>query len=995
MNDRPSDNDTPVRPLHVVMICIVSMTVAGVMLLLSAARPTAPVDGAIEWHEQSLLRALVELLCLNYQMPTFYADAIKNLILGIGAGLAVLALTIAIISGSRSSDEDRAAETEPTVPASPSERHHIAPLMAAQVLFGLYLLWSFASSRWSSAPDVAVGASIFIGIPLLWAFALGHGLSSRAARIASRYIAWISGATAVTAIWYHYGRNPTLRADFPAGNPTFLAACLIPGILVSIGAVVAGVKGMVGGDRRGRPWGIIASVAVVAVCGWATYLADSRGPAVGLLFGLLAMVLFALRGWKKLVPIALGLGIAFGGYLYYQQNVDTNTPTNRGATMRLRTYAWDYAWRMFSEHPLRGHGQGAFTLTGDTYASDDVLSDPLVFQTRIAHAHNEWLEVMADLGAIGIVLIAAALLLTLKAGAAALKSTSDREKRWVLIGLMSALVGLVVEECFGVGLRVSGVSTMFFATLGLIWAVSATAATHPTSHLSRTRTGRTLSGLVGGFLGIGAIAVSQQDFSAARYAYRAQDAIQAEDFAAATEFARRGVDRLNPQRVITNLFRLTELQLHTARFFQLRGRDRELRAQQGESPDARLTALAMNDYRLSDEACEQASGSLKELVKRAPGFFNHGRLAYWLNLTRAGNASSRDDLSKQQALVADALVAIERELRRQPYNPSIALDYARLAMSQADPALVIDVLARPLRHNRIEGSYVQMVRQLLADAEMARRFDEVMRRAKLAATTAWIAGSTDAEQDTWAPEKLRLGAMARMSQGDFQGALALLEPAAERYAALSTAAPRGAASFHAELADCRFFCDPTNPAEAIANARHSIALAPNSRFGRELEATVRKRMVHYLLALGDEDGALELLRSAAPAGVDRAGVMRELGTRYYLLARSLMGEPITSRVLSDHPSELLTPMDTWVRRGIVLNPDDPSAHYIGAAVAFHADRQDDVATHLRNAIKLGLRGEVALEFLNAALIAGPLSPSMSSLRASLIAKRRSPVAPAP
>ena len=258
-----------------------------------------------------------------------------------------------------------------------------------------------------------------------------------------------------------------------------------------------------------------------------------------------------------------------------------------------------------------------------------------------------------------------------------------------------------------------------------------------------------------------------------------------------------------------------------------------------------------------------------------------------------------------------------------------------------------------------------------------------------------VAGSTDDQQNAWAPEKLRLGAMARMSQGDFQGARALLEPAAEPYAALSAAAPRGAASFHAELADCRFFCDPTNPAEAIANARHSIALAPNSRFGRELEVAVRKRMVQYLLALGDEDGALELLRTAAPVGVDRAGVMRELGTRYYLLARSLMGEPITSRVLSDHPAELLPRMHSWTRRGVVLSPDDPSAHYIGAAVAFHADRQDDVATHLRNAIKLGLRDEVALEFLNAALITGPLSPSLSSLRASLIVKRRSPVAPTP
>src|SRR3990172_3661352 len=86
------------RPLHVVMIFLVSMTVAGGFLLLSAAESTTLVDGAIEWHAESPLRAVVQLLFLNYQIPTINGGEIKGYIRGIGAGLALLALGVAVLA---------------------------------------------------------------------------------------------------------------------------------------------------------------------------------------------------------------------------------------------------------------------------------------------------------------------------------------------------------------------------------------------------------------------------------------------------------------------------------------------------------------------------------------------------------------------------------------------------------------------------------------------------------------------------------------------------------------------------------------------------------------------------------------------------------------------------------------------------------------------------------------------------------------------------------
>ena len=154
MNVVPIPKLETTRPLHAVLICLAITVLAGTLLLLSAPKPTAPVDGAIEWHEESWLRAVVQLLCLNYDASTVYGDAIKNYLFGIGAGLVVMVLGIAIAVGSvAGGDEGTMGEAAASVydpknsgPEQSPPKAHVAPLVAAQVLAGLFVLWSFASS---------------------------------------------------------------------------------------------------------------------------------------------------------------------------------------------------------------------------------------------------------------------------------------------------------------------------------------------------------------------------------------------------------------------------------------------------------------------------------------------------------------------------------------------------------------------------------------------------------------------------------------------------------------------------------------------------------------------------------------------------------------------------------------------------------------------------------------------------------------------------------
>lgn len=979
---RIGDQDA-LRPLHVVMIFLVSMTLAGGFLLLSAAESVTLVDGAVEWHVESPLRSVVQLLCLNYQLPTINAGEIKGYILGVGAALALLAVSMAVLAREPGGEEETGAIEHDGDSPSP-RRPQIAPLLAAQFLVALYLLWSFASSRWSSAPQLAVGGSILLTIHFLWAFVLGVGLSPRAARIVSQMVVLVTAATGAIALWYYFGRNPVLRAKFPFGNPNFLSAALIPGILLAIAFIGDRVyKAMQ--SRALHPVGIVAlMLPVIAVSMWAFVLADSRGAAVGLASGLLALMFFAApRRWKA-VPFLLAVVLAVGGWWYLSHSLDGQSLTGRSETLRFRGYAWSYAWRMFQEKPLTGLGQGGFTLTGDSFAVGDVLNDPLVFESRIDHVHNEWLEVMSDLGSVGILLLAAAMLITIRTAMAAQRRSSAHNSRWALLGLLAALMGLIVEETFGVGLRICELPIVFYTVWGLLWAQCGSMATNPLTHLSATRGRRLIAGPIGIAFGLIVLVLNQQDFTAARSAYRTEEALQKGEYEEAIRLASQAVDRLYPQRALVNLYRLGEAYVFAADKLQKRAADREHRARESEPANPRLLALAEDDYRAGDEYGKAASHVLKELISRSPGFLNHGQLEFKINLLQAHTATVRGDVEASQAYFRNAHKAIERELLRQPFDPTISFNFVRVRGSIVDYAEALNVLARPLRYNRITDAYVEVLRDLARDPEFDRQIEPLLIAARQALSGTPPVGQAGEALETWAPEKLRLIATLDFIRGEYERAADALELAVGAYDRLPIS--MGAAACYAELADCRFFADPDHPEVAIRRAERALALALDSRPGRELRLAVQQRMIHYYLAADDETSAKRILREIAPAGIADESLQQELGIRLRRLCDSLLLQRRDASTLRKPAENLLPKLERWIQRSIEINPDDYSAHYISADLAFHAGNDVAAARHLESAMRLGLPQADAARFLEMARAKKPDSPALETLRRAIQAQ---------
>lgn len=975
-----------IKPLHVVMVCLVAATLAGSCLLTSGPYRQMLHDGAVEWGADSPLRAVVQVLNLQFTQTTSKGVEIKALVFGIGSALAMLTLAFALgirpRAGDAVSEEDTTVISADQTEAGASvKKKQITPLVAAQFLMLAFALWALASPLWSGTQrQYALGGAIVLAVQLMWAFGLGLGLNRVTARASAYALVIVSVLTALLAISYHDQRNPTLRASYPIGNPLFLAACLVPGLLVAAGVVIGSIQSY----RQRRDWGRLAA-AVAALLAltpmlWAFYLADSRGPAIGLVAGAGGMVLFALRGRVRLVAglvLVVVVGAA-GAYFFAQRHAYSDT--GRSQTLRLRLFAWQYALDLGSETALLGGGPGAFVLAGDAFAArtdgelagagaqseaakgaivpgDDVLADPLALDARLAHAHNEWLEIWCELGSVGLVLLGAALLMTFLAGAGAVDRMPTPTLRWTLIALLAALLGLIVEESGNVGLRLPGLPTVYFTVIGLIWAMSVLAQPRWMSAVQATLPTRALAFVLAAALAVGALVASLRDFQASRAFAEVPAALARTEWDEALSLAHQARDKaLDPQRRLDATDRLCAAYLQCAREHQREAFRLQREAQQVDPPDARRLALASHSEERSMHFVQEGLAELKTLLQDSPASWNSGVLehGFWRVLAEFAGAQGKTDEMRQH--MDTAITALEREICRRPFNPDLAVNYAALTMPPQYLAPWMDVMARPLRHKLVPLEYLELLGELATSTGFDNRFGDIYRTARS------VAPETPVEQwaDPWAPEKLRLAAIVRFTRGMHPLAEEELTHAAQLYDVIRDEAPIGAASCNAELADAQFYANPDVAGRALQTAARAIEMCPRSEAGRELRDAVRDRTITYYLAAGQEEDARSVFGEVFPEARDQ-DVDANLGARYWHLAHS--GE---WRSLPAAPRRFTK----WVERAIALHPSY-ELHF----------KEDEMVRVLRGALRLGADLNVIRDFLDYLQQQRPDSTLLPQLRA--------------
>lgn len=198
----------------------------------------------------------------------------------------------------------------------------------------------------------------------------------------------------------------------------------------------------------------------------AAILSASRGGIFGLAFELVLLVFLSRArqiGKRQLLGVA-ALALAAGTFLVWLgashavHRFEQLTPGEISRNPRVSMY--EDTWHIFVHHPWTGTGLGTLIAVYPRYASFD---DRLV----VDHAHNDYLELLADTGVVGGLCGLAFILLLFWQGLTNLRSANDRSCRAIYAGALAACAGLLLHSLVDFNLHIPANALIFLLLAAL------------------------------------------------------------------------------------------------------------------------------------------------------------------------------------------------------------------------------------------------------------------------------------------------------------------------------------------------------------------------------------------------------------------------------------------------------------------------------------------------------------------------------------------------
>lgn len=948
------------RSLHDrIMVWIVILTIAGCCWLISGQQRAEA--GHKPWRPGSVLRTVTTLMALNFEYPTRSGAEVKWLIQGLGAAAAMLVAAAAWHVRRRPRDEgDDLAHSAGDQPALQGEttqgprRSGWPAWQLAQFALLALTAWMALSALWSPWSEASFGEAVRQLIFTVWAIALGGTLIGRGVRQASVGLVTVLVLTAAVGIWYYFERNPSQRLKFPIGNPIFMASCLIPGVAVLLGLALGAAaqcrRRVVGPacDSRSRRWlawmaGVVGLVALL----WTLWLTDSRGPVVGLGVGLFAGLLMAVCLWlqgqsRRVALLAIGFGV-IAGLLYVQIRGTPDFITRRSSTVSFRQYAWTYAVRLFADRPLSGQGQAGYFLLSEQFAAADAQADPRVFSDALlGHAHNEWLEILADLGIVGFCLIAVVLAATFCSAVVAAREALSARDRGLAIGLGAAFVALVVAEATGPGLRRPGLPVVFYTVVGLIWA-QARAVRPPRRYIRRMGRGASWAGLAAGLAMSWFLAVAaERDWKGALAEASAGTALSKQRWDESMILAdQSGRWRLSVEDRVVAAHDFNLAAYQAARYYwEQMGRMLQRLGPSG-TPPSNILELAKEDAAAFAFYKDQCFGSGQQLLSRMPAYPGvAGRLADMLLCWQGVElAEQRLGLRKEgRSFMEQARQWALLEFQRDPTDARLAMMLLQISVNQPIGHR-IDILRavfrggpRPVEPEPPGASlfdrrlvldpiseFEPVLMHLGQDPEFATTLEKLLEQARAA-----VDRPISDWPDPYVPETFRLAGRDRMLKQRFPEAIELAELAARASERIADRFPEAPAYALMDRTRYRLLAFPNDPGRAVASCEEAIERWPAGS-DRRRGLALKRSLAYYLLAAGDEPAARAQLaslgESLTPEQMDRV-VGAGLGDVCQGIAAVLGSGTLPAWFAAR------------LQRSIELVPDWPTTRWLAASLAF-------------------------------------------------------------
>jgi O-antigen ligase len=855
---------TLASPGHRLRSLLSRMSLALALVLLTAtfflmSPPSgASYPGVIPWREGSVLKRITDLMSLGGAVSTVRGVEIKDLAFHLATAVALVLLAArSLVSG--------------LLP--PERRTAKRAWFVGQAFLGGWVLVSLASSQWSGDASLSLGQAALYGLALAWAVALSWSLESRdLPRLLWGYVI-IAAVAAALCVWYFYARNPAHRPGFPIGNPSALASCLLPAILVT-GAALLGSVWRPGQARLSVGWRrLVLLVATLLPLSWCFGLAGSRAAWVGLAGGI-AGVLF-LRAqrrirWIIVVVVLLTASVS----AWYLSSAKQDFTMARGATIRFRVYAWRYAAGLWSQRPISGTGAGSYPRLAGALATGDRILDPAAFQAPeglVEHAHSELFEVFAEIGLVGGVTFVAGYLATIVAASALLRTSLSPERRWLLLGLVASVIALLVDALFGVALRLPGTPAVFYTLVGGLWAACRSVSKHRADEHGITqawirnmmlrRYGLSVVSLM---LALAAVWLALRNWSGVCAEYSGEVAYGSGQYDAAASRARTAqTELLDPVR-------------------QLIARKRAVDSEFAGAYVAHQQAVAAIERYQTDQATSEHTGpppaELQESVRRAA---NRCRTALQEAVTLNQRVPDFGRMPALGARCAEMLADLYRRTgnaREASGWDSRAFDAWRIQhhFRPFDPETLLRLVGYVRQYGLPTGEYIGLLRDALRNGFAPAEWHAALERGRelpqfeqtLKAMCQSV-GPYDARTDldalilSLAPEMYRLAAAWKASQGDYAGAAGDAAEAAALYEPMRPRFPQLHSVALAEQAEYVFQAQPDQPQPAVALLREAIDALPaiQAQKYEEMVTPYRLLLARVLIASGDEREAARLVRA--------------------------------------------------------------------------------------------------------------------------------------
>ncbi len=221
--------------------------------------------------------------------------------------------------------------------------------------------------------------------------------------------------------------------------------------------------GAIGKDRR------LLYITAIALMGIALLLSGSRGGLISLLAGIFFLIILTTKT-KNYNQLILKVGLAvllvativvgsilIGGETSLTRFAET---ANSDDFSTNRTHIWSVTLNVILRNLPFGAGFGAF---GVAYTPFDTLNG----LGRVEQAHNDYLEVLAAAGIVGLIIGGFFLFRLFRTGLENAK-TSDTFRRGVCVGALAGCFAILVHSLFDFVLHTTAISMLFLTLVSLV-----------------------------------------------------------------------------------------------------------------------------------------------------------------------------------------------------------------------------------------------------------------------------------------------------------------------------------------------------------------------------------------------------------------------------------------------------------------------------------------------------------------------------------------------